>query len=53
MVKRADGEWYGTKEASAALGNTLRTLYRMIDEGRLPAYRLGRVLRLKQTDVEE
>ena len=34
------------------LGVTQRTLYRFIDEARIPAYRLGRVIRLKADDVE-
>ena len=29
----------------------LRTLYRFIDEGELPAYKFGRVIRLKEDDV--
>lgn len=33
------------------LGVTLRTLYRAIDEGRLPCYQFGRVYRLKREDV--
>ena len=44
--------WLGTKEAARRLGVTSRTLYRFIDEGGLPAYRLGRVIRLKQSDVD-
>ena len=34
------------------LGVPLRTLYRLIDEGQLPAYKMGRVIRLKVSDVE-
>ena len=45
--------WLGTKEAARRLGVTPRTLYRFIDEGGLPAYRLGRVIRLKQTDIDQ
>jgi len=45
-------EWMTTAEVSAYLGITARTLYRLIDEGQIVAYRFGRVLRLKQTDVE-
>ena len=41
-----------TKEASEHLGINLRTLYRLIDEGELPAYKFGRVIRLKAEDVE-
>lgn len=41
--------------ASAAadrLGITSRTLYRFIDEGQLPAFKFGRVIRLKKADVD-
>jgi len=44
--------WMSTKEGSARLGVTLRTLYRFIDEGQLPAYKFGRVIRLKEDDVQ-
>jgi excisionase family DNA binding protein len=44
--------WLSTKAAARRLGITPRTLYRFIDEGDLPAYRFGRVIRLKQTDVD-
>jgi excisionase family DNA binding protein len=30
----------------------LRTLYRFIDEGQLPAYKMGRVIRLQAGDVD-
>jgi len=45
-------KWLSTKEASARLGITLRTLYRLIDEGQVPAYKFGRVIRLKEGEVE-
>lgn len=45
--------WLSTKDASARLGITLRTLYRLIDEGQLPAYKFGRVIRLKENEVDE
>lgn len=48
----ADGDWLSTKEAASALGLTPRTLYRLIDEGQLPAYRFGRVIRLKQNEID-
>lgn len=44
--------WLSTKEASARLGITLRTLYRLIDEGQVPAYKFGRVIRLKENEVD-
>lgn len=45
-------EWLGTKDAASRLGVTLRSLYRFIDEGDLAAYKFGRVIRLKQSDVD-
>lgn len=44
-------DWVGTREAAAQLGVTLRALYRLIDEGRLPAHEIGRVIRLHAADV--
>jgi excisionase family DNA binding protein len=44
--------WLSTHEAAHRLGITPRTLYRFIDEGQLPAYRFGRVIRLKLVEVD-
>ncbi len=44
--------WLSTADAAARLGITPRTLYRFIDEGQLPAYRFGRVIRLQQAEVD-
>ncbi len=44
--------WLSTAEAARRLGVTPRTLYRFIDEGQVPAYRFGRVIRLKQAEVD-
>lgn len=44
--------WLSTKEAAERLGITPRTLYRLVDEGKLDAYQFGRVFRLKQQDVD-
>lgn len=46
-------EWMSTADAAEYLGVQSRTLYRFIDEGRLPAYRFGRVIRLKRDDVDD
>ena len=46
------GRWLSTKEAAGRLGVTLRSLYRFIDEGDVPAYKFGRVIRLKEEDVD-
>lgn len=45
-------DWLSTQEAARRLGITTRTLYRFIDQGELPAYRFGRVIRLKADEVE-
>jgi excisionase family DNA binding protein len=45
-------EWLSTAAACRRLGITVRTLYRLVNEGQLPAYRFGRVYRLKAADVD-
>ncbi|MEI2700118.1 MAG: helix-turn-helix domain-containing protein [Microthrixaceae bacterium] len=52
-MSTADIEWLNTKESARRLGITPRTLYRFIDDGRIPAYRLGRVIRLKESEVAD
>ena len=44
--------WLSTREAARRLGLTARTLYRLIDNGELPAYRFGRVIRLQAAEVD-
>ena len=43
--------WLGTTEGAHYL-LTPRTLYRLIDDGELPAYRMGRVIRLRIADLD-
>lgn len=45
--------WLSTKDACQRLGVTLRTLYRFIDEGRLTAYQMGRVIRIQEPDIDK
>ena len=45
-------QWLSTKEAAERLGITSRTLYRLIDEGQIDAYQMGRVLRVMAKDVD-
>ena len=44
--------WMSTRTAAKRAGVTPRTLYRFIDEGAVPAYKMGRVLRLQQSEVD-
>lgn len=46
-------EWLKPIDAARRLGVSTKELYRLIDQGRLPAYRFGRVVRLLADDVEE
>jgi excisionase family DNA binding protein len=46
-------DWLGTTEAAHYLGLTPRTLYRLIDDGALPAYRIGRVIRVRVADLDD
>lgn len=52
MAKTTGPHWMTTAEAADHLGVNLRTLYRLIDEGALPAYKLGRLIRLRTAEVE-
>ena len=45
-------KWMGTPAACSYLGVGLRKLYRLIDEGDISAYQMGRVLRLRQHDLD-
>ena len=45
-------DWLGSPDAAKYLGVSALTLYRLIDAGLLPAYRMGRVIRIKVSDLE-
>jgi excisionase family DNA binding protein len=47
-----DIDWLSTAEAARRLGIGARTLYRLIDEGQIPAYKFGRVIRLQAREVD-
>jgi excisionase family DNA binding protein len=44
--------WMSTAAAAHRLGVTVRTLYRLINEAELPAYKFGRVIRLQENEVD-
>lgn len=44
--------WLSSNEAARRLGINPRTLYRLIDDGAIPGYKIGRVIRVKEADVD-
>ena len=44
-------EWLGAPAAADLLGIRLKTLYGLINSGHLPAYKIGRVIRLRRGEV--
>jgi excisionase family DNA binding protein len=42
VTKSTGEEWIGAPTLAKELGVTLRTVYRILDTGELPAYKLGR-----------
>lgn len=53
MVTKSTGEgWVGVPALAKELGITMRTLYKLLDAGELPAYKFGQVIRIKRIDVE-
>ena len=52
-VPASTGEdWFSVRDASRYLGIHQRTLYSLIDKGDVPAYKFGRVIRLRRHEVE-
>ncbi len=45
--------WLSVQRAAAELEVTTRTIYRFINDGKLAAYRIGRVYRIKRSDLED
>jgi excisionase family DNA binding protein len=47
------GEWLGTPAAAKYLGVVTRTLYRLVNDGQVPAFKFGRVIRFRRTDLDD
>jgi excisionase family DNA binding protein len=45
-------DWLGTTDAARYLELAPLALYRLIDDGELPAYRFGRIVRLRKSDLD-
>lgn len=44
--------WLSVQDTAAELEVTTRTIYRFINDGKLAAYRIGRVYRIRREDLE-
>ena len=44
-------DWLGAPAAASLLGIRLKTVYGLINSGHLPAYKIGRVIRLRRVEV--
>lgn len=45
-------DWISTTETARRLGVRPRTVHGFIERGELPAYRMGRVIRVQSLDLE-
>jgi excisionase family DNA binding protein len=52
VVSSDDPVWLSMTAAARRLGVTPRMLYRLIDERQVPAYKMGRVLRLQRREID-
>lgn len=46
-----DSFWVNSTQAARMMGVTIRRVYRLVDDGVLTAYRFGRVIRIKRSDL--
>ena len=49
----SSSQWLSVQAAASELEVATRTIYRFINDGKLAAYRIGRVYRIRRTDMEE
>jgi len=52
VTNTTGAEWLGVPALAKQLGLTIRALCRILDAGELPAYKIGRVIRIQRVDVE-
>jgi excisionase family DNA binding protein len=51
-LEAADDGWLSVQRTAQVLGVVPRTVYRLINDGQLPGYRIGRVVRVRSHDLE-
>jgi len=47
-----DKKWLNVEDIAAELGINKMTVYRMLEAGTIPAYRFGRLYRVKPEDLD-
>ncbi|MDQ6848948.1 MAG: helix-turn-helix domain-containing protein [Actinomycetota bacterium] len=52
MPKSTGENWMGVPAAAEYLGVVLHTVYKLIHEDKIRAYKIGRVIRLRKADVD-
>lgn len=52
-IEEPDDPTVETREAARQLRVPVRELYSLIDSGTLPAYKVGRDIKLRQADVDD
>ena len=48
----SNDDWLGSPAAATHLGLNQRTVYKLVDQGLLTGYKLGRVLRFRRQDLD-
>lgn len=51
-MREKENGWLTPLQAARRLGIRRRELYRLLDQGTLPGYRFGSVIRVRAADVE-
>lgn len=52
MTASKGTDWLGVADVARELDVTMRDVYRLIDKGVLPGYRLGRDIRIRRADLD-
>lgn len=50
--EHSETQWLTTREAAKRLGVGIRTLYRLIDEGFIPGYKIGDWVKIKAHELD-
>lgn len=53
MARKDAGMWMRAAEVAVFLGVSVDTVYRHADDGKIPAFRLGRLWKFNRTEMEQ